>query len=113
MLQALSIKNFTIIDAIEFALGNRRTNQLLRHHAKRAEVSLTLTLMEASLHWLETQELDHEQDCVIRRTLNAEGRSRSTINVITAEKLTVPTLIFDELAHTEELRCNAILMGND
>jgi DNA repair protein RecN (Recombination protein N) len=71
-----------IIDAIEIALGQRANSDLIRHGAKRAEICLSFDISKhpETLAWLQKHELDEENECIVRRTLSLDGRSKSYIN---------------------------------
>ncbi len=71
-----------IVDAINLILGSRATPKLVRSGAKRCEISgvFDLTLVPQAQAWLKEHELDEGIECVIRRTLTDEGRSRAFIN---------------------------------
>ena len=108
MLCALSIRQFVVVDAldVEFApgftvltgetgagksilldalallLGDRFETRQLRAGAERAELAATFALGDAPqpAQWLERQDLDAGGELVLRRTLDAQGRSRAWIN---------------------------------
>lgn len=72
-----------IVDAINFALGARVDAQTLGPYGTRAEVSLSfdLTTLPTARAWLTAQDLDaSEEECVLRRVLGQDGRSRAYIN---------------------------------
>ena len=71
-----------MVDALALALGGRTDPGIVRFGAKRAEVVATFNceVNPAALSWLETHELDQDGECILRRTINAEGRSRAYIN---------------------------------
>lgn len=72
-----------LIDAMGLALGDRADANSVRHGAERAEISIgfDLTDQPAVREWLAEQELDNESnDCLIRRSVTAEGRSKAWIN---------------------------------
>ena len=71
-----------LIDALGLALGDRADNGMIRSDAARAEVSAGFDISNhpAAQAWLETQALDEGKDCLIRRILSREGRSRAFIN---------------------------------
>ncbi|AOE48945.1 DNA repair protein RecN [Kangiella sediminilitoris] len=71
-----------MVDALSFALGARADSGVVRHEAKRAEISafFDITKLPAVQEWLEEQMLDEEQDCILRRVINHDGRSRAFIN---------------------------------
>ncbi len=72
-----------LIDAILLALGARATGDLVRPGQEKVDISLTFDvskLPEAKL-WLKNHDLLDQatQDCILRRTLYKDGRSRSYI----------------------------------
>ncbi|MGI9330471.1 MAG: DNA repair protein RecN [Gammaproteobacteria bacterium] len=72
-----------LVDALALALGARAEGRLVRTGAERAEVAAIfdrVSLPVDALNWLAEQDLDTDEDCVVRRTLTAEGRSRGFIN---------------------------------
>ncbi|NNF51547.1 MAG: DNA repair protein RecN [Gammaproteobacteria bacterium] len=71
-----------LVDALGLALGDRADAGSLRHGATRGEIvaSFQLTDDSAALGWLKDQELDAEGECMVRRTLTSNGRSRAFIN---------------------------------
>lgn len=71
-----------LVDALLFAIGGRADVGLLRHGAERTEVAATFSLDEnaAALRWCEEQTVEHEGECVLRRVMGKDGRSRAYIN---------------------------------
>ncbi len=72
-----------LIDAIELALGKRIATDKVRHGQDKADISLGFNLQNVpqAKQWLTLHELDNETDeCIIRRTIHKDGRSRSFIN---------------------------------
>ena len=71
-----------LVDAMGLVLGERGASQLVRQGAKRAEFSaeFDLTDLPAVRAWLEEQALDQDDECLLRRVINADGRSRAFIN---------------------------------
>ncbi len=71
-----------LVDALGLVLGERGGNGLVRSGADRAEFSAEFSLgdLPEARSWLEKQTLDQGQDCVLRRVINADGRSRAFIN---------------------------------
>ena len=71
-----------LLDALSLALGERADTGFIRHGCDRAEISATFQVSENSdiSDWLNHHELDAEGECIIRRTLNADGRSKSYVN---------------------------------
>jgi len=71
-----------LVDALGLVLGERGNAQLVRSGAKRAEFSAAFDTSELPQvrSWLEEQSLDEENECLLRRVVNADGRSRAYIN---------------------------------
>ncbi len=71
-----------VVDALGFALGARADSGVVRHGAKRAEISAVfdITKLKPVQAWLENQMLDDEQDCILRRVINHDGRSKAFVN---------------------------------
>jgi len=71
-----------ILDALGLALGDRADTSMVRHGEKKAEISATFELerQPEAVKWLQEHDLDDELQCIIRRVITAEGRSRSYIN---------------------------------
>ncbi len=108
MLSGVSVKNFAIIDAVALelgpgltvltgetgagksilvdalglVLGDRADAAAVRHGADRAEISASFDLgaLPEVANWLAEQALDADDECVLRRVISAEGRSRAWIN---------------------------------
>ena len=70
------------IDALGLCLGNRSDANTVRPGASKTEVSARFTLHDVPLakRWLEDNDLDNDEDCILRRTINSDGRSRAYIN---------------------------------
>ena len=71
-----------LMDALGLTLGERADSGIVRHHCHEAEVSAIYDIAELPLvlNWLKEHALDAEEECIIRRTLTEEGRSRAYIN---------------------------------
>lgn len=74
-----------LIDALGLVLGDRAEAAAVRFGAERADVVAEFELHDPAIEqWLKDNELDDDQndqkDCLIRRTINAKGRSRGYIN---------------------------------
>ena len=108
MLTSLQIRNFAIIDQIEvefgagmtvltgetgagksilvdalgLVLGERGGGGLVRRGTKRAEISAIFDVVNLphACNWLEENALDSDGECLLRRVINADGRSRAFIN---------------------------------
>lgn len=71
-----------LLDALSMALGDRCSGDLVRHGTVRAEVSAEFCLerLPEARQWLQQQDLEADGECILRRTLTTEGRSRAFIN---------------------------------
>ena len=71
-----------IIDALGLTLGDRADSSIVRHGHDRAEVLATFDVSNnlAARQWLAERELDDEEQCLLRRTVRADGRSRAYVN---------------------------------
>jgi DNA repair protein RecN (Recombination protein N) len=70
------------IDALGLALGDRADSNLVRPGTERAEVQASFRIDDCpgAREWLAEQELDDGNDCLLRRTIRADGRSKAWIN---------------------------------
>ena len=71
-----------LVDALLVAAGGRAGTEVVRHGAERAEVSATfgVTGNAAALAWLEEQSIEHDGECILRRVVASDGRSRAYVN---------------------------------
>ena len=71
-----------LIDALNLVLGGRTSSDIIRHGEDQAEIiaSFDITGCSEAATWLKDQELDAEQDCILRRILRRSGPSRGFIN---------------------------------
>jgi DNA repair protein RecN (Recombination protein N) len=71
-----------IIDTLELALGARADASLIRSGAQRCEITLMfdLTNLNHIRDLLIKQEIDSENECIIRRIISSDGRCKSSIN---------------------------------
>ncbi len=80
-----------LIDALALALGERGDAGIVRTGASRAEIGAEFDIagLPAMQAWLAEQELDDENDCLMRRVIDSTGRSRCFINgrAVTAQQL--------------------------
>lgn len=109
MLQQLSIQNFAVVssllldlqsgmttitgetgagksialDALSLCLGARAEASMVRPGKARADISARFALhaLPQAISWLKSHDLeDEQQECLLRRTVTKEGRSRAYIN---------------------------------
>ncbi len=71
-----------LLDAIKLVAGDRAESDSIRSGCEKAEISVCFRLQDSnSTHdWLAQHEMDAEGECVLRRVLHANGRSRAFIN---------------------------------
>jgi DNA repair protein RecN (Recombination protein N) len=71
-----------LIDALGLLLGDRADADAVRDGAERAEIDARFRLDDApaARAWLNERELDDGDECVLRRVILREGRSRNWIN---------------------------------
>lgn len=70
------------IDALGLCLGNRADGSMVRLGASRADICARFTLADtpSAKLWLAENQLDDGHDCLLRRTISNDGRSRGFIN---------------------------------
>lgn len=71
-----------LVDALGLALGERGSARLVREGAKRAEFAaeFDVSALPDVAARLDEQALDLDGECLLRRVINADGRSRAFIN---------------------------------
>jgi DNA repair protein RecN (Recombination protein N) len=71
-----------MLDALGLALGDRADSSIVRTGADRADIHATFDIsnIPAAKQWLEQRELLSGDDCLLRRVITSEGRSRGFIN---------------------------------
>lgn len=71
-----------MLDALGLTLGNRAESGAVRHGADKTDISASFaleTIPEAST-WLNENDLENDGECILRRVITKEGRSRCYIN---------------------------------
>jgi len=70
------------IDALSLCLGERADATVVRPGADKADVVATFDIskLTAAKDWLQQQDLLMGNECIVRRVISAEGRSRGYIN---------------------------------
>lgn len=69
-----------LIDALALTLGERADSSVLRSGAARAEISAVFDVPPELSLWLAEHDLSGEGELVLRRVVDAQGRSRAYIN---------------------------------
>ena len=83
-----------LVDALSLVMGERGGPSLIRDSNKRAEYTADFDISKHKLaqNWLVQQSLDDATECILRRVINADGRSRSFINGNTVNLQTLKSL---------------------
>ncbi len=71
-----------LLGALGLLLGDRADSDSVRNGSSKAEISAEFDISKLNevTSWLEKKELDADGDCLLRRRLGADGRSRAFIN---------------------------------
>lgn len=71
-----------LIDALGLTLGDKTDNAMIRNGCDRAEISaeFDLSALPGVSAWLEEQGLDDAEQCILRRQLVRDSRSRAFVN---------------------------------
>ena len=71
-----------IIDAIGLVLGDRADNNLIRAGKEAAEIILVVEIepKSNSAHWLKKNDFELESECILRRVVRKDGKSKAYIN---------------------------------
>jgi len=72
------------IDGLGLCLGDRATTNVVRPNCKKAELAATFDIQhnKSALLWLKQHDLllESSNECILRRVISAEGRSKAYIN---------------------------------
>ena len=105
------------IDALGLCLGQRIETSMVREGQERAEICATFFIepTNPTYQWLQEQELqdpDNPSDCILRRVINADGRSKAFINStpVSASQLKE---IGQYLIHINGQHASQLLLKND
>lgn len=71
-----------VISAFSLCLGARVDAKMIRHGAVQADITayFSLNAADTALRWLADRQLSEGTDCVLRRIINQDGRSKAMIN---------------------------------
>ncbi len=71
-----------LVDALSLALGGRADAAAVRHGTERTQITaeFNLNAAPAAAQWLAEQDMDGDEECIVRRVISREGRSRAFIN---------------------------------
>ncbi|WP_373506866.1 DNA repair protein RecN, partial [Thiocapsa sp.] len=104
-----------MIDALGLALGDKADAAMIRAGSERAEIvaGFDLRTVPGARAWLAEQDLDEDGDCLVRRLIVRDGRSRAYVNGRPATGTQLRDLgdllvdIHGQHAHQSLLRANA------
>jgi DNA repair protein RecN (Recombination protein N) len=69
-----------LVDALQLALGSRAEAAVVREGAGRTEISAEFDLPPALVPWLQEAGFDSGETLLLRRSIDAQGKSRAWIN---------------------------------
>ena len=69
-----------LIDALQLALGTRADANVVREGAERCEISATFDMPTQLAGWLDQAGFAADEDLLLRRTVDAQGKSRAWVN---------------------------------
>ncbi|MCB1696697.1 MAG: DNA repair protein RecN, partial [Halioglobus sp.] len=71
-----------MLDALGLCLGDRADPRAVRHGSERAEIvaGFDVSAIPQAVAWLRARDLHTGEECLLRRVVTAEGRSRAYIN---------------------------------
>lgn len=139
MLRQLHIKNFTLIDQLEvdfypgfsvvtgetgagksiilgalgLLLGNRADSKVIKEGAQRCIVEAHFDIERYDMHSIfEENDIDYDNECIIRREVNANGKSRAFVND-TPVGLSVLKELGEQLIDIHSQHQNLLLQKDD
>lgn len=71
-----------LLDALGLALGDRATSDSVRHGADKADICAVFDISKIpeAQAWLQEYDLLQDQECILRRVISVDGKSRGYIN---------------------------------
>jgi len=98
-----------LVDALGLLLGDRSDSAWVSPGAERAELAAEFSVENnaAARQWLEESELSVDDSCLLRRTINSNGRSRAFVNgspVTVAQIQALGNLLVEIHGQNEHLR---------
>lgn len=97
------------LDALSLCLGSRADANWVRPGQEKAEITAVFALEDASPahQWLADNEFDTDDDCVLRRVIQRDGRSKAWINgtpvPVSQQKSLAPLLVNIHGQHEHQL----------
>lgn len=71
-----------LLDALGLILGDRADSNNVKHGADKADISATFDVskLDELQAWLTENDLENDDECIVRRVVNKDGRSKAYIN---------------------------------
>lgn len=71
-----------MLDALGLTLGNRAESGMVRHGADKADIHAVFDISnnQQARDWLAQRDLDAQEECILRRVINSDGRSKAYVN---------------------------------
>ena len=69
-----------LIDALGLVLGGRASGDVVASSMKRAEITAVFEPSGPAIDWLKEHDLETEDDLILRRVIDSQGKSRAYIN---------------------------------
>ncbi len=103
-----------LLTALGLALGDRADSGYVRPDCNRAEINLEFDVsnVQQAQQWLTENDLDNGKDCLIRRVISDDGRSKAYIN---NRPVTLQTLqeLSEKLVQIHGQHAHLTLLNND
>ncbi|EDY85933.1 DNA repair protein RecN [gamma proteobacterium HTCC5015] len=71
-----------LLDALGLVLGDRANSDSVRQGANKTNIiaSFNISALPELQHWLEEHDLEADDECLLRRVISADGRSKAYLN---------------------------------
>ncbi|MGC3980098.1 MAG: DNA repair protein RecN [Steroidobacteraceae bacterium] len=71
-----------MVDALLFVIGGRAGTEIIRHGCDKAEVTASFAMGKNPLTaaWFKEQDIETDGECVLRRLMGTDGRSKAWVN---------------------------------
>lgn len=71
-----------LLDALGLVLGDRADAETIKEGEQQADITAVFNIENVAdaLHWLQEQALGNDHECILRRVIGIEGRSKAFIN---------------------------------
>ena len=106
-----------LLQALNLTLGRRGDSTLVRHGKDKAEVSAVFDVANQKKvqHYLQDQSLEDEGECILRRIISSDGRSKAFVNGVSVPLSTlkgVGELLIDMHGQTS-INCYCVLISKE